>query len=77
MENKYDKYLKMIKKANTETEIKEIIKMATNDNTFEDRDYDMFIYEIAPIIESKLKIKIDNYENTDSGLYQKIIDLEF
>ena len=67
----------MIKNASTKAEIKDIIKVATNDNDFEDNDYDNFIYYIAPIIEDKLGIQIDNFEKTDTGAYQKIIDLEF
>lgn len=72
-----NKYIEMIKKANTKEEIKDIIKLATNDNDFEDKDYDNFIYYIVPIIEEKLGIQIDNFENTNTGVFEKIIDLQF
>lgn len=74
---KYNEYMKLIKNAKTKAEIKDIIGIATNDNDFEDKDFDNFIYDIAPIIEEKLGIKIDNFEETDTGLFQKIIDLQF
>lgn len=74
---KYNEYMKLIKNAETKAEIKDIIGIATNDNDFEDKDFDNFIYDIAPIIEEKLGIKIDNFEETDTGLFQKIIDLQF
>lgn len=74
---KYNEYMKLIKNAKTKAEIKDIIGIATNDNDFEDTSFDNFIYDIAPIIEEKLGIKIDNFEETDTGLFQKIIDLQF
>lgn len=72
-----EKYLIDIKNSNTRLEIKEIIINLFNDESISDIDFDYLISEFVSIIENKLRIKIDNFENTDTSYYQKILELNF
>lgn len=72
-----EKYLIDIKNSNTRLEIKEIIIKLFNDESISDIDFDYLISEFVSIIENKLRIKIDNFENTDTSYYQKILELNF
>lgn len=72
-----EKYLEDIKQSKTREEIKKILETLFNDNTINDIDFDYLIGQIIPIIENNLQIKIDNFENTDTSSYQKVLEFDF
>lgn len=77
MEEKLENYIKEMEQAKTKEEIKEIITKTFDDDDINDKDFDDLINTFIPIIENNLGIHIDNYEETETSNYQKVLELNF